>query len=281
MKILIDIKTKRQYNILNSCKIGLQKHNIQNINVTNSRRISSSVLRNMINDYDLVIGWGVKSLSYRICKNISKDFLVFERSYMLDRFYWTSCGFNGLNGNADFQNQYVTSDRWDNVFSNQVILKEWTTGGEYALIAGQVRKDASVKNLKIYNIYSELIQQLNNLNIPVVYRPHPLEKSTFYPSIGGLKFTYDTNKDANISLSKARFCITINSNTGVISLLNGIPAITLDKKSMVYDYSSHSVLDNLYYPNRLEWCHKMAYTQWSPTEIKNGTMWDHLKQKYK
>lgn len=280
MKILIDIKTKRQYHMLNNFKLGVNKHGIHNTTIINSKKIKSHELINVINEHDFVVGWGVKSILYKLCKSHKKDFLVMERSYMLDRFYWTSCGFNGLNGDADFLNKNADSYRWDRVFSSIVDLKEWKKNGEYAIIAGQVKRDASIRHLSAYTIYSDLIYELNSLNIPVIFRAHPLEKSKFAPTKNNLIFQYDPNQSLNDTLLNARFLITINSNAGVVSLINGTPVITLDKKSMVYDYSSHSVFDNLVYPDRTQWCYNMAYTQWSPTEIRNGEMWNHLKKKY-
>lgn len=281
MKILIDIKTKKQYHMLNNFKIGVNKHGLYSLTIINSRKINSHDLINMVNQHDFVVGWGVKSILYKLCKSYNKDFLVMERGYMLDRFHWTSCGFNGLNGDADFLNKNASSYRWDKIFSHQIDAKDWQKNGSYAVIAGQVKRDASIRHLSAYTIYTDLIYELNNLNIPVIFRAHPLEKSKFIPIKNNLKFEYDSNKSLNDTLLKARFTITINSNAGVVSLISGVPVITLDKKSMVYDYSSHSVFDNLVYPDRSSWFHKMAYTQWSPSEIRNGEMWDHLKNKYK
>lgn len=280
MKILIDIKHKKQFMICNNFKIGLSKHNIKNVTIINSKKIHTNELKKTINEYDLIIGWGVKSMIYKFCQSYNKDFLVLERGYLLDRYKWTSCGYNGLNNHANFYNQNIDSTRWNNVFSHQMSLLDWSDSGEYALIAGQVKRDASVKHLSIYNIYQNLIKELNTMNIPVVFRPHPLEKYKHLNDITNLKFTYDKNHTLEDTLKKARFTITINSNAGVISLTKGIPVISLDNKSMVYDYSSHSIFSNLIYPDRLPWCHRMAYTQWSFGEIKNGETWNHLKQRY-
>lgn len=277
MKILIDIKSKNQFKHLNNFKIGAIRHQSNNTTIINSRRVKHNELMNAINHHDLVVGWGIKSMIYRLCQNYKKDFLVMERGYMLDRFYWTSCGFNGLNRDANFLNKNITSDRWDRVFSSIVDLKDWQKNGDYAIIAGQVKKDASIRHLSAYNIYNNLIYELNNLNIPIIFRPHPLEKSKFFPTKNNLKFKYDTNSSLSETLLKARFLITINSNAGVVSLINGVPVVTLDKKSMVYDHSSHSLSDNLIYPDRRDWCYKMAYTQWSPKEISKGELWNHIK----
>jgi capsule polysaccharide export protein KpsC/LpsZ len=280
MKILIDIKTRKQYNILNNFKIGVKKHGIHDNTIINSKKIKSNDLITIIKEHDFVVGWGVKSILYKLCNSYKKDFLVMERGYMLDRFYWTSCGFNGLNGDANFLNKQSDSNRWNDVFASKVDLKEYKKNGEYAVIAGQVKKDASIRHLSAYTIYSDLIYELNSLNIPVIFRPHPLEKSKFIPTKNNLKYEYDFNQSLNDTLLKARFTITINSNAGVVSLINGTPVITIDKKSMVYDYSTHSVFDNLMYPDRTQWCSNMAYTQWCPSEIKNGEMWNHLKKRY-
>lgn len=271
MKILIYSK-HRQLKFLTCFLKGLYKHNQESILCINNYDPYA------IKNADLVVTWGVKNQVYKIRKTFKKDVIVMERGYLGDRYYWTSCGFNGLNGEADFLNKSVDSYRWDNIFSKIINLKDWKKNGSYALLAGQVSNDASVRQYRIYEIYSSLIKQLNYMNIPVVFREHPLSKTKF--NSHNLVYSKDTNKNIIETLADARMTLTINSNAGVDSLINGIPVFTLDKKSMVYDQSIHSLQNNLIYPDRTAWLHKISYTQWSPIEIENGETWDHLKQKY-
>lgn len=272
MNIIIYCKN-RQLKFLTAFLKGLYKHNQKaNLYINNFDP-------NSIKTADLVVGWGVKSRVYKIRKQLKKDIIVLERGYLGDRYNWTSCGFNGLNGEADFLNNQVGPERWDNIFSKIIEVKEWKKNGEYALLTGQVSNDASVRQYKIYDIYTSLIKQLNYMNIPVVFREHPLSKTKFSSDIN-LKYIKDTNKNIVDTLANARLTLTINSNAGVDSLVNGVPVFSLDKKSMVYKYSSHSLQSGLFYPDRLPWLHRMSYTQWLPSEIENGDTWEHLKQKY-
>jgi len=76
--------------------------------------------------------------------------------------------------------------------------------------------------------------------------------------------------------------VTFNSNVGVDATLAGIPVITHDKGSMVYNITSHdiSTINNPYIPNdelRQQWAYDTAYAEWSPDELKSGEAWQHIK----
>ena len=73
-----------------------------------------------------------------------------------------------------------------------------------------------------------------------------------------------------------------NTNALVEAVCLGKPVIALSNESMTWDISDS--LENLeslnYQINRTQWLYDMAYTQWTPEEIANGTAWEHLKQGY-
>jgi hypothetical protein len=59
----------------------------------------------------------------------------------------------------------------------------------------------------------------------------------------------------------------------------GVPCITLHEKAMSWEVTRHDFtqLDDLWYPDRTQWAHDLAYAQWSPQEIEDGSAWDHLR----
>ena len=92
---------------------------------------------------DLAVFWGHRQqVIIEHQRKIGGDYLVCERGYVGDRFYWTSLGFNGLNGRADFVNEGVPGDRWERYYADQ--LQPLRSGGDYALLIGQVPGDAAL-----------------------------------------------------------------------------------------------------------------------------------------
>jgi hypothetical protein len=217
---------------------------------------------------DLAVFWGHRQqVIIEHQRKIGGDYLVCERGYVGDRFYWTSLGFNGLNGRADFANEYVPGDRWERYYADQ--LQPVRSGGDYALLIGQVPGDAALVGLP-GNTMEPLIKELRaciprTFGMPVRYRPHP--------QVGHSDTTLEQD------LERAAVCVTWNSNSGVISALHGVPTVTLDPGAMAWPVAAHELqLQPL--ADRTEWCHRIAYAQWSPDEIVDGSAWKHLRRRY-
>lgn len=252
-----------------SFKRGVARHGI---NATISTHTSSPT------PCDLAVFWGMhrsKQIRDLQTKN-GNDFLVMERGYVGDRFYWTSIGYGGLNGRADFCNKDSLGIRWESTFSQH--MKEWNPVGEYILLTAQVVGDASLAHLNGNPNYNQIVSELRKHTKRTIYfRPHP-QRPVPCPS-GAVMCPH---KDLNVALENAHTVVTINSNSSVDSVLAGKPCITLDIGSMAYAVTKHdfSDIENQYMPDRIQWAYDLAYTQWSPEEIENGDAWEHLKQKY-
>lgn len=225
---------------------------------------------------ELVVSWGHRR--HDIIKRQKKDgndYLVMERGYFGDRFNWTSLGFNGLNGMAEFHNENSPPDRWR---PHAHLMKPWKHGGEYVLLLGQVAGDASLDGTDINRWCEETATRLKwILQKAVVFRPHPLSRQT--NGIDGVRTINGSLKDA---LSGAFLAVTFNSNSGVDAVLAGVPTVACDRGSMAWPVTKHTVdmEDMITRPDREQWAHNLAYCQWKPAEISNGSAWEHLKQRY-
>lgn len=219
-------------------------------------------------DADLAVIWGHgKPDVIRHQKAAGKDYLVMERGYIGDRTKYTSLGFNGLNGRADFGSPDNPSDRWEKHGFSMAPWREPHTG-EYVLIMGQVPGDQSIQHIDVRSLLHAVADSIKHL--PVCYRPHPLAHETWAPA----SVYYGTLQDA---LAGAERVITINSNSGVDAVLAGVPTVTLDEGSMAWPVTSHDISAPLCYVNRMQWAYNMAYTQWTEGEIRSGEAWEHLK----
>jgi hypothetical protein len=227
---------------------------------------------------DLAVVWGFRKFG-PLPNSQHRRLLVFERGYMLKRRMWPSVGYDGLNGYADFCNTDVGSERWDNVFASA--MKPWRTEdrGNYVLIMGQVPGDVSLRGLDPHLWCFKIAKELEALGIPAAIRWHP--KSDHSPRT---RFkVLPANMPLGDALAGARYVVVYNSNTAVDAVMQGIPAVTMDRGSMAYGVTGHDPLVYPPTPDRTQWMHRMAYTQWcmdgrgkSINEVAHGDFWDHL-----
>lgn len=249
-------------------QLGLEKHGIESSIHTNPDSIDFA---------DLIVLWGIRNVSK--IKNKCYDYLVMERAYFEPRNKFISLGFNGLNGNANFVNENMPSDRWNQYFSNY--MKPWReTQGDYILLTTQVKGDQSICNLNFD--YSEIISKIRaNTNMRIMVKHHPVRKSDW----GELNVN-ELNRKVTIedAVKNAHITVTVNSNSGVDSILAGIPVLNIDKGSMVWNLAlqnDFTRINDPLKPDRMQWAYNTAYCQWLPNEILDGHAWDHLKQFYK
>lgn len=194
------------------------------------------------------------------------DVIVMERGYIGDRFKYTSLGWNGLNNYAKFPD--YPDDGGLRFKLHGGVIKPWKKDGDYILILGQVRGDASLKGQDISGWYKDIAEKAKSLyGIPVYFRPHPESvKKGGYSRIDGIK---NIEGSLNEAMSGALLTIAYNSNSCLDSILAGVPCYAGDKGTMAWDLCMKS-LDELYYPEREEVVHKIAWKQFTIDEIMDG-----------
>jgi hypothetical protein len=180
-----------------------------------------------------------------------------------------AAGLNGLNGRADFKNKGMPYDR----SSLLPPMKPWRGSGEHVILCGQVPWDAAVdftNHVKWLIETAAVLQLLTKRSI--VFRPHPLAK------LPNLTDCIYSTKPLIEDLQNAHVCVTFNSNSGVESIINGIPVYAFDIGSMVYQVSNKlwTELECPRMPDRTQWYNDLAYTQWLPSEMAEGKTWKHL-----
>jgi hypothetical protein len=229
---------------------------------------------------DFYVTWAFKTnqsgTRWHIMKKTGKPILVMERGYIGDRMNeWTSIGWDGLNGRADFCNKEISDyTRFKDNFEKY--MKPWKKYDKSlpVLLVGQCYHDASVSHVNIHDFYDYTISKLHQNGHTVIFRPHPLNREPYRHSI-----MEDNNKNVLDTFKNIKSVVTFSSNTGVLSCLEGIPTYSKDIGSMVYDVSTHDLNNLEYMPDRTDWASKIAYTQWNNTEIESGIAWKHLSQK--
>lgn len=221
--------------------------------------------------YDSLSTWGLRRAKHHM--QVGQKVLICERAYLGDRFTWTSYGWNGLNGHANFMNDDVPSDRWEKYWAEG--MKPWQDNNGHIVMCGQVRGDASIDDVDYQKWLDRTASKLHEQypDSEIIWRPHPLSNTWKRPPHTCMRGNTSLEDD----LKGARLCVTYNSNSGVVAVYNGIPTVTFSEGSMVYDVSSHDVSERIF-PDRSDWGRKIAYTQWLPHEVESGEAWERLRK---
>ena len=234
---------------------GLNKHSIR----------PKMIDAGMRADTDVVACWGWKVAHEYLAQG--KEVLVAERGYVGDRFEWTSLGWNGLNGRADFRNSDMPHERWETLWGNR--LKPWREQGGYVLLLGQVGGDQAVRHIDYRKWVVDTARALMDIGHDVRWRSHPNDPSVTCPAkaIGGT---------LEHAFAGAMMAVGFSSNSTLDAVLAGVPTITMDEGAMAYAVTGHDVDRKPPAPDRTQWAANLAYCQWSWDEIENGTAWEHI-----
>jgi len=204
-------------------------------------------------------------------RNDNRDVVVLETGYInrgQGETHHYAAGLNGLNGRANFRNEGMPDDRTRLLGVEPKPYKQ----GEDVVLCGQVPWDASVDTTNHVAWLKECAAELRKYPRPVVFRPHP---SASLPPMKGCKYSKQPLSD---DLQNAWAVVTFNSNSGVESLLEGVPVFAFDEGSMVWNVCNRSLSDieSPSLPDRAQWLNDLCYAQWTLDEMKEGLAWKHL-----
>ena len=186
--------------------------------------------------------------------NIEQDggeYILVDRCQYGDTDKWVSLAKNGRGYRAQWAERRDPS-RWE---AHGQPMLPWRLGGSQAVLCGQIGSYSPDWDNET-NWYRAVQDKCTH------FRPHPR---------GGNPTGLPVSQD----WSKAKCAVVLNSSIGVQAVLCGIPTVTMDKGSMAWPVTSHSI-GEIYTPERDEWCHWLAWCQWSHDEIKEGIPWDFL-----
>lgn len=248
--------------------------------------VERTLRRHQYTGFDAVVCWG-----WRAGKNVRKfnptmPALVMERGYVGDRFHWTSLGWNGLNGRAAFAkrpaeyclSRYVEHfgqlDPWRVPVCGPRCDEPHHMPGRYALILGQVQSDQACQNINLAYQYRAWHDKLARDGYKVKFRPHP---KAMRQASGLPRATYTVGSLAE-DLAGAQFTVSWNSNSSVDSVLAGVPSVTFDEGAMAWPVTSHSLDNPVIMPARNEWAARLAWCQWEPAELSDGTAWKAVRE---
>lgn len=205
--------------------------------------------------------WGWKRGKRFHCSS-GRNVIVFERGYIGDRKRYTSIGWNGLNGRAEFPDVEVNGDA--RFLAHGGTLRPWRDSGDYILITGQVPGDASLQGRNLTGWYELMASQASrHYGKPVYFRGHPAQRN-FRPNI-----KHRPIESLNEALEGAFMVLTYNSNSALDAVMAGVPCFAGDVGAMAWPLCSHDVRERVF-PDREEHCNRIAHLQWSAEEILSG-----------
>lgn len=194
-------------------------------------------------------------------------------------------GINGINRDADFANQNFDSERWP-LFKHA--LKPWNPTGDMIIICGQ--HDASEQWLNKPRMGKWIEQQIIEIRKyttrPILVRPHPRNQIPFNEKkFDNVKVrlpkrdhrTYD-DTDFKAVLARAWAVVNHSSNPAMEAVINGIP-VFVSESSLCHDVGNVNIADinTPAMPNRVQWAHKLSYTEWFEDEIRQGMPWKRIR----
>lgn len=203
--------------------------------------------------------------------------LVMERAYVGNRFEYLSLGWDGLNGRARFPIVDDGGLRWRNHF--QGLMRLIRNQGSNALILGQVTGDAALVGCSPAEFYQRCGDRARAMWLHQRFRPHPTEVERYGERVAHFGFA-PAEGSLDEALSAARVAMAWNSNALTDAALAGVPVIAGHHGAMAWPIAGQGLDCDAPGPpllGRDRWAHRLAYCQWSETEVADGTAWSSVR----
>ena len=173
-------------------------------------------------------------------------------------------------------------DRWKKL---GIKKPTWRKDGDHVLVIGQNEQGVGTssirkKGLSFLEWSNNILKKIrNHTNRKIIYKPHPHQ--AFLPDAVENCIVLPVSTEDKISnyFLDCWCAVSLASNGAIDCVMNGIPVVTSDKMSMVYDISSHSLkeIENPKMQNITQWLYDISYTQWNMKEIELGESWLYIK----
>lgn len=255
-------KLSYKYEMGHALRQGMKRHGVT---TSRARKYEPT------GESDIAVVWSWKQP--RLIESMiasGRHVIVMERGFLPRRKDWCSLALDGFNGRGRFAPAPDGGARWNRHFAH--LLKPWRSGGDYALMIGKGPNDPSLHGADFEAWTRRTTDSLVARGQRVRYRPHP-DRPT--PCPPGAELSTGTLAE---DLADAAMIVSFNSSTDVEAILSGIPGIITDAGSLCYPIAAHDVSEPLVRPDRTQWCHDMAWRQWTIEELRNGDAWDHVRQ---
>jgi len=179
---------------------------------------------------------------------------------------------NGLHAYGD-QITGMPGDRWSRL---NIRLREWQNNKDgHILIAHQHVDTFDGRSRQPW--FHETVRVLSEItDRRVILRPHPRDRERRELPNGCLI----SNRPYREDVETAWAIVTYDSNMAVDATLYGIPCFTAGKtRADGITCRDLARIEDPPKPDRQQWAHDLAYTQWNVQELRAGLPWIHLIDK--
>lgn len=218
-----------------------------------------------------------------------RKLLRLGRNRYSDEYGYYRVGVNGfLQDDADFNNAGSEPNRWARMSVELgLTLKPYRQDGRHVLIVGQNPGDASLRGADIFAwMHQTAVAARSLTDRPIIVRPHPVTPQTMmrefqerFSALPGIVIDYPPIRPVRSVLEDCWVLLAYSSSATIDALVEGIPCITSSPANMAWPVSDHA-LERIEQPTlfpREQWLADLAYAQWSPDEMADGTAWRHLR----
>lgn len=227
--------------------------------------------------YDVAVFWGYVETLQAVMRDYSA---AGKPAVYLDLGYWKRDQYFKVSVNARHPTAYFQRRYHDDVrrklFGVEPQLWRKVVGG-HILLAGMGAKAAWAEKLEPVESFEREVVKLLKMRTdrPIVYRPKPSWSGA--KPIEGTRFSPRAEPLEEL-LANSFAVVTHHSNVAVDGLVAGVPAFALQGVAAPMGSSYFLTIGEPFYPhNREQWLNDVAYCQWSLDEMRDGTVWRHLK----
>ena len=180
---------------------------------------------------------------------------------------------NGRHPTDYFQGLRHPSDRFGRL---GVSIEPWRPGGRHIIVAGMSAKGAEAEGFEPHAWEEWTVAELRKVtDRPIIYRPKPSWMDA--RAIAGAAFEPGL-EDLPRLLVDCHAVVTHHSNVAIDALMAGIPAFVTDGPASALCFSELARIEQPWRPDgREQFAADLAYAQWRVSEMRDGTVWRHLK----
>ncbi len=238
-----------------------------------------------VKGYDVVFTTRIASSTYvmKSCTEHGVHYVYFDKGYINrgwdaseDREAYYRFSLDSFQPLPYFQAIPRPPDRWEKL---NVKLHPRRENGEYIIYAGCSEKFARWYHFEPTEHATRVIHEIKALTSrPIIYRPKPSYGRAV--PIPGSVYSKGRCKIEE-ELENAYALVTFSSNAALDAILYGVPAVVLGPGiARPVSNTDLSMINHLSFPTdqeRFQWCCDLAYCQWQLKEIRDGTLWQELK----
>lgn len=251
---------------------------VLNAFLTGCRQLGIELVENSL-DADCAVIWSMvwsgrmrpNQPVYQHYRSNNKPVFVLEVG-MLHRDRTWKLGVNGTTGHAVWP--AVTDHKRYHKLA--LIARPWRRTGSEIVVTGQRGDSGQWGAVDPESWYKQVFEQLrSHTDRPIVFRPHPrfryqLSLPVPVQTPHRLHSTYDSYDFEN-GLRRAWAVVNFNSGPGSQAVLHGVPAF-VDASSLAAPVGSvdFSTIETPQQPDREQWLHQIAHTEWTVSELAAG-----------